>query len=144
MSSTGTILRTAAQLLNYHGLHTGDHFASNTGQLDLNAAIFRAVTGKTPNAFLTDDDQALLLITTNEPAMDAIRMLSAVLPTEPPTDDETGLDNHIEHLAWWASYAPNPDRGWPAPTVSEAIGALHRAAQTADTLTDIPTHRAAA
>ncbi|MER8002982.1 hypothetical protein [Streptomyces sp. NPDC095613] len=142
MSSTGTILRTAAQLLNYYGLHTGDHFAAHTGQLDLNAAIFRAVTGKTPNAFLTDDDQALLLITTNEPAMDAIRMLSAVLPTEPPITN--GLDDHIEHLSWWPSHAPNPDRGWPAPTVSEVLGALHRAAQTADTLTDLPQARAAA
>ncbi|WP_030756433.1 DUF6197 family protein [Streptomyces sp. NRRL F-5135] len=144
MSSTGTILRTAAQLLNYYGLHTGDHFATHTGQLDLNAAIFRAVTGKTPNAFLTDDDRALLLITTNEPAMDAIRMLSAVLPTEPPTDPITGLDDHIDHLSWWPSYAPAPDRGWPAPTVSEVIGALHRAAQTADTLTDLPPVRTAA
>lgn len=120
-----TTLRTAALVLDDLGLHTGDHFASNEGPLDISAAIFRAVTNRTPNCFLSDDDQAILLIQTNEPAMEAIRALSASLPTEPPTDPETGQDDHIEHLAWWASYAPD---GLAVPTLTEVIGRLVRTA----------------
>ncbi|MFE4915890.1 hypothetical protein ACFRCX_30775 [Streptomyces sp. NPDC056652] len=126
MSSTATVLYTAAELLNHYGLHTGDHFASTNGHLDINAAIFRAVTGSAPNCFLDNDDRALLLIQTNEPAMEAIRALSAALPTEPPTDPETGADDYIEHLAGWATTAPI-GHGAP-PTELEVIGVIVRAA----------------
>ncbi|MEU9849299.1 hypothetical protein [Streptomyces sp. NPDC047985] len=141
MSSTGTVLRTTAHILNYYGLHTGTQFATVDGRLDITAAIFRAVTGRTPNCFLTDEDHSLLQIRMCEPAMDAIRMLSAVLPTQPPTDPDTGLDDHIEHVTHWATTPTWPDQN--APTTSEVIGAILRAAQAADAITDFP-HQTAA
>ncbi|TXS68897.1 hypothetical protein [Streptomyces sp. sk2.1] len=140
-SSTGTILRTTAHILSYYGLHTGKQFASADGRLDICAAIFRATTGKTPNCFLTDEDTALLQIRMCEPAMDAIHMLSAILPTQPPTDPDTSADDHIEHVTHWATTPTWPDQ--QPPTTSEVIGAILRAAQTADTLTDTP-HQTAA
>ncbi|MDX5526127.1 hypothetical protein PV677_36265 [Streptomyces sp. DE06-01C] len=142
-SSTGTILRTAAHILNYHGLHTGKQFATHDGRLDITAAIFRAATGKTPNCFLTDENASLLQIQVCEPAMDAIRMVSAVLPTEPSTDPAAGRDDHIEHVSNWAG----PIRpGADAPTHPEVIGVLLRAAQAADSITAFPhqTERSAA
>ncbi|MFD7615720.1 hypothetical protein [Streptomyces sp. NPDC059802] len=143
-SSTGTILRTAAHVLNYYGLHTGKQFASVGGRLDISAAIFRAATGKTPNCFLTDEDTALLHIQMCGPAMDAIRMLSAVLPTLPPTDPDTGADDHIEHVCHWAMtpvWTGNADN--QPPTAPEVIGAILRAAQAADALTAAPHQNAA-
>ncbi|MFE9491441.1 hypothetical protein ACFYNF_34225 [Streptomyces sp. NPDC006641] len=143
-TSTGTILRTAAHILNYYGLHTGRQFASVDGRLDITAAIFRATTGKTPNCFLTNENASLLQIQVCEPAMDAIRMLSAVLPTLPPTDPGTGTDDHIEHVCHWAMtpvWTGNADD--QPPTMPEVIGAILRAAQAADTFTAAP-HRNAA
>ncbi|MEU1133536.1 hypothetical protein ABZ383_27390 [Streptomyces sp. NPDC005900] len=134
MSSTGTILRTAAQLYAYHGHHDGPHFAATDGRLDPAAAIFRAVTGHTPHAFTNDDETALLLITTNQPAMDAIRTLSAVLPTQPPTTD--GIPDHIEHIATLTAYAA---LGQPPAGPDTVLGNLHRAAQAADVLNAFPT-----
>ena len=142
-SSTGTILRTAAQILNWSGLHTGDQFATNNGQLDVCAAIYRAVTGSTPNCFLTDEDMALLLIETNAVVMEAIRMVSAVLPTQPCTTEiAPGYDvpDFIEHVSNWACTAPVfSDQ---PPTVSEVLGVLRRAADTADNLTATLPHAA--
>jgi hypothetical protein len=138
-TSTGTILRTAAHILNHTGLHTGFHFAGG-GELDLTAAIFRAVTGKTPPSFYNDDDLALLQIRMCEPAMDAIRLLSQVLPTDPPTDPATGLDDHIEHVSSWPVRPRFADE--PAPSTSEVIGNLLRAACAADAAT-VPHQRAA-
>ncbi|MEV2259136.1 hypothetical protein AB0J13_10810 [Streptomyces anulatus] len=143
-SSTGTILRTAAHVLNYYGLHTGKQFATHDGRLDITAAIFRAVTGKTPNCFLTDENASLLQIQVCEPAMDAIRMVSAILPSLPPTDLETGLNDYIEHVCHWATTPVWPDT--TSPSHPEVIGTLLRAAQAADTLTAFPhqTERSAA
>jgi hypothetical protein len=141
MSETGLILRTAQQIVNYYGLTGPDAktFADRDGHLDLSAAIFRAVTGRTPNAFLDDADTARLLIETNEPTMGAIRWLSAVLPTLPPHDPDTGIDDHIEHLAIWL-HDVDPFLG-RRPNTADAIGALGRAADAADTVTDIPAQR---
>lgn len=143
-SSTGTILRTAAHLLNYYGLHTGTQFATHDGRLDITAAIFRATTGKTPNCFLTDEKTSLLQIQVCEEAMHAIRMVSAVLPTEPSTDPDTGHDDHIEHVCHWAATPVWP--GTDSPTHPEVIGVLLRAATAADALTAFPhqTERSAA
>ncbi|GAA3154270.1 hypothetical protein ACFQ0X_44020 [Streptomyces rectiviolaceus] len=136
MSSTGTILRTAAQLYAYYGHHNGPHFAGFDGRLDPVAAIFRAITGHTPHCFIDDDDIALLLITTNAPAMDAIRALSAVLPTEPPLTD--GVVDHIEHISDLTAYAA---LGQPPATPDVVLGNFARAAQAADTLASLPTQR---
>ncbi|GHJ34266.1 hypothetical protein TPA0910_86990 [Streptomyces hygroscopicus subsp. sporocinereus] len=134
-SSTGTVLRTTRDIVNYYGLWTGEQFATRDGRLDLSAAIYRAVTGQTPNCFLNDEDMALLLIETNPVVMEAIRMVSAVLPTQPCTtevDPGYEVPDYVEHVSNWAStasvFAQQP------PTVSEVLGLLARAADTADNL----------
>jgi hypothetical protein len=124
---TVSTLLAAAVLIDHFGLHTGDHLASTNGRLSINAAIFRATTRSTPNCFLYNDDLALLLIQTNEPAMEAIRALSAALPTEPPFDPETGADDHIEHLAGWVTIAPIGHSA--PPTELEVIGRILRTAK---------------
>ncbi|MFB9558594.1 hypothetical protein [Streptomyces roseoviridis] len=144
MSETGLILRTTQQIVNYFGLVAPGHghFADAQGRLDITGAVFRAVTGTTPNAFLDDPDTARLLIETNTPVMTAIRWISAVLPGQPPHDDDTGIDDHIEHLAAWLDDTDPFLRR--RPNTSDVIGVLGRAAQAADTITDIPAQRAAA
>lgn len=129
MSATGTILRTAAQLYAYRGRHTGDHFAHTDGRIDETAAVYLAVTGHIPDVFHTDSDMAVLLITANQPAMDALRALSAVLPTPPP-DSHGRPDDPIEHIAWWADHGTGHD---DTPTTAEINGAFLRAANHADT-----------
>jgi len=134
--STGTILRTAAQLLHEFGLHTGEQFAdNNTGRLDVCAAIYRAATGSTPNCFLTDEDMASTLIGSNPDVGDAIRMVSAVLPTPPCTTEVVPgyeVPDYVEHVSNWAATAPV--LADLPPTVSEVMGVLERAADTADNL----------
>lgn len=144
MSETGLILRTTQQIVNYFGLIAPGHphFADREGRLDIAGAAFRAVTGTTPNAFLDDPDTARLLIETNEPVMTAIRWVSAVLPTLPPHDDNTGIDDHIEHLAAWLSDT-DPYLG-RRPNTSDVVGVLERAADAADNVTDVPRQRTAA
>lgn len=143
-SSTGTILRTTREIVLYFGLWTGEQFASHDGRLDLSAAIYRAVTGSTPNCFLTDEDMALLLIESNPDVIDAIRMVSAVLPTPPCTTEIVPgheVPDYVEHVSNWACTTPVfADR---APTTSEVIGVLLRAADTADRLAAAPTRIAA-
>ncbi|WP_448333534.1 DUF6197 family protein [Streptomyces sp. DSM 41534] len=144
-SSTGTILRTTREVVSYYGIWTGEQFATNDGRLDLSAAIYRAVTGETPNCFLTDEDMALLLIETNAPVMEAIRMVSAVLPTQPCTTEISPgyeVPDYVEHVSNWAAAAPVfADQ---PPTTAEVIGVLTRAADTADNLAGISPVRSAA
>ncbi|MFF8840547.1 hypothetical protein [Streptomyces sp. NPDC015130] len=137
MSETGLILRTAQQLLNHHGLINPDHrhFVDEHGRLDIPAAVFRAVTGKTPGAFLDNPDHARLLIETNEPTMAALAWISRVLPTEPP--DSGNGDDLIEHLAGWLA-ATDPHLGHRRPGTSDVIGLLDRAARAADSTATIP------
>jgi hypothetical protein len=132
-TSTGTILRTAAELLDHFGLWTGPQFADNrTGRLDICAAIYRAVTGSTPNCFVTDENNASTLIENNPDAYDAIKVVSAVLPTEPSTTDvgPYEMTDYVEHVSNWA--ATTPVFGDRPPTTAEVIGLLLRAADTAD------------
>lgn len=140
-TSTGLILRTAADILNYYGLHTGEQFATNTGSLDVCAAIYRAVTGSTPNCFLTDENDASTLIESNVDVFDAIKAVSAALPTEPSTTDvgpDRAMTDYVEHVSNWA--ATVPVFGDHPTTLSEVIGVLTRAADKADQLaaTDLP------
>jgi hypothetical protein len=144
-SSTGTILRTTRDIVSYYGLWTGEHFATPDGRLDLSAAIYRAVTGSTPNCFLDDEDMALLLIESNPDVIDAIRMVSAVLPTQPCTTEIVPgyeVPDYVEHVSNWASTAPVLAQ--QPPTVSEVIGVLTRAADTADNLAGTHPVRSAA
>ncbi|MFI0929664.1 hypothetical protein ACH4TP_37935 [Streptomyces sp. NPDC021012] len=144
MSETGLILRTAQQVLNNHGLLDSDlgNFAAPDGRLDITAAIYRAVTGTTPKCFINDPGTARLLIETNEAVTTAIRWVSAVLPTRPPHDPGTGIDDHIEHLAYWLLDVDH--FLGRRPNTSDVIGVLSRAADAADNVTDMPRQRAAA
>jgi hypothetical protein len=139
MSSTGTVLDLTAQLLNYFGLERHQIAEPNTQRLSIEAAVFRAVTGKTPNAFLNDTQHADLLIATNETVQEALRWISAVLSTDAPHDPDTGIDDHLEHIRTWVT---EPDFfTHRLPELNDVIGVLLRAKQAADTLTDIPHQR---
>lgn len=145
MPETGLILRTAQQLLNHHGLIDPDHgtFTDAHGRLDIAAAVFRAVTGRTPGAFHDDPAYARLLIETNEPTMAALTWISRVLPTDAP--DSGHGDDVIEHLAGWLAQR-NPHLDHRRPGTSDVIGLLERAARAAESTSTIPhqTTRAAA
>lgn len=133
MLDTATVLRKAADIVTYFGLHTGDRFASeDDGRLSITAAIYRAVTNNTPNAFLTDDDAALDLIRANPDVTEAVRYLSACLPLEPPIDDATGGPDHIEHIERYA--AERALHGTTPPTEGEVVGRILRAADACDVL----------
>lgn len=140
MSSTGTVLDVTAQLINYYGLERNHLVAPDGRGLSIEAALFRATTGNVPHAFHDDDDFADLLISTNETVQDALRWISVVLPTQPPHDDQG--DDHLEHIRTWVTEPDFFTRR--LPNVSDVIGVLNRARQTADTLTDLPHQRPAA
>ncbi|MEE1812664.1 DUF6197 family protein [Streptomyces sp. BE133] len=141
-TSTGTILDIAAQLLSYYGLERTNLI--NTGQdaVSIEAAVFRAVTGRIPNSFTRDPKTAELLLETNEPTQEALAWISAVLPTDAPHDPDTGIDDHLEHIRTWVS---TPDFFTEAvPTPFEVVGVLQRAKQTAENLAAAPAQRIAA
>lgn len=144
--TTAEALRRAADLIHADGLHTGNQFMDQaTGALDIAAAIYITAEGGIPDAFYTDEVTSLAIIGASAPAMAAIRTLSGSLITAPPyTQIVPGhnVPDHIEHVSNWASTTPT--FGTRPPTVSEVIGALHRAAQAADALTAFPRQHAAA
>lgn len=132
MPKTAETLRTSAHIVTYFGLWTGTQFASSDGRLSITAAIYRAVTKATPNAFLDNEDAALALIGENPTVMNAVKFLSACLDTEPPVDKATRRYDHIEHIERYA--AEKPPHSTTPPTEAEVIGRILRAAQTADNL----------
>jgi hypothetical protein len=140
-TSTRLILETMAASIRDTGLHTGEQFASAvTGRLDIAAHGFRAVTGKTPGCFYTDEGLALLLIETCAPLMDALKAISAALDTEPCHIDEA--PQYVDHVANWAR-TPGIGEKQP-PTTSEVIGRILRAIQTLDAGLDYVPHQRAA
>ncbi|WP_329203828.1 hypothetical protein [Streptomyces sp. NBC_01435] len=141
-TSTGTVLDIAAQLLSYYGLERTDLINTGRASLSIEAAVFRAVTGRIPNAFTRNPNTSELLLETNEPTQEALAWISAVLPTDAPHDPDTGVDDHLEHIRTWVS---TPDFFTGAvPTVPEVIGVVLRAKQTAENLAAVPAQRAAA
>lgn len=145
MSNTAEILRTAAHFINRAGLNTGTQFIDpTTRSIDVAAAIYVAAEGIAPDEFHTDEATSLEIIAASAPAMTAIRALSDSLDTDPcVTVVAPGheVPDYIEHVSNWA--ATKPVWGDRPPTTSEVIGALLRAAQTADTAPSIPQQRAA-
>lgn len=141
-TSTGTILDVAAQLLSYYGLERTDLINTGREALSIEAAVFRAVAGRIPNAFTRDPQTAELLLETNEPTQEALAWISAVLPTDAPHNPDTSVDDHLEHIRTWVS-TPDFFTG-TVPTVSEVIGVVLRAKQTAEALAAIPAQRTAA
>ncbi|WP_327335170.1 hypothetical protein [Streptomyces anulatus] len=155
MPSTARTLRLAAHLIAHRGLHTGEQFASTeTSSLDICAALYLAAEEYAlperldiPAEFFTDENTSLEIIAASADAMAAIRILSAVIGTEPcATEIAPGHDvpDYIEHVCHWAM--TTPVFGTRPPTTSEVIGTLLRAATAADNLTAFPhqTERSAA
>jgi hypothetical protein len=139
-TSTSTVLDVAGQLLSYFGLERQE--LVGTERISIEAAVFRAVTGRIPNAFTRDPKTAELLLETNEPTQEALAWISAVLPTDAPHDPATGKDDHLEHIRTWVS---TPDFFTGAlPEPFEVVRVLQRAKQAAETLTTIPAQRTAA
>jgi hypothetical protein len=137
-STTGNLIRAAAQLINHFGLHTDRHgFASPNGTLDFVSALYRADTNCTPNAFFcinpSDADLTYALLNDRPSVMAAIRHLSAHLDPD-PLPDSNGVIDHIDLVGYWVARF-----GTDRITVSEAIGTLLRAADTADALAELPT-----
>jgi hypothetical protein len=139
MHSTDLILKEAARVIGFRGLHTGNQFAAGTGRfgnleapLDVCAAIYVAVTGKLPDAFFADEVASIRLIEASTPAMDAIRALSGALDSEPCVDTiAPGVEvpNYIEHVSNWAATPPIGEK-FP-PTTAEVIGRILRASDQA-------------
>jgi hypothetical protein len=146
MPDTAYTLCRAAHILNFLGLHTGEQFAAtDSDALDVAAAIYFAAENSFPAEFSTDEATSLEIIAASAPAMLAIRALSDSLNTEAcVTEIAPGHDvpDYIEHVCNWA--ATTPVFGTRPPSTSEVIGAILRAAQTAETLTPIPAQRTAA
>lgn len=141
-TSTGTILDVAGQFLSYFGLERTDLINTGREALSIEAAVFRAVTGRIPNAFTRDPKTAELLLETNEPTQEALAWISAVLPTDAPHDPDTGIDDHLEHIRTWVS---TPDFFTGAvPEAFEVLRVLQRAKQAAENLAAVPAQRIAA
>lgn len=139
-TSTGTVLDVAGQFLSYFGLERQE--LVGTERLSIEAAVFRAVTGRIPNAFTRDPKTAELLLETNEPTQEALAWISAVLPTDAPHDPDTGIDDHLEHIRTWVS---TPDFFTGAvPEPFEVVQVLQCAKQAAEHLAAIPAQRTAA
>ncbi|MER5277727.1 hypothetical protein ABT025_18485 [Streptomyces sp. NPDC002809] len=141
-TSTGTILDVAGQLLSYFSLERTTLINTGREALSIEAAVFRAVTGRIPNAFTRDPKTAELLLETNEPTQEALAWISAVLPTDSPYDENTDIDDHLEHIRTWVS---TPDFFTGAlPEPFEVIRVLQCAKQAAEALAAVPAQRTAA
>lgn len=133
MSEIADILRYTARILAERGIHTGPQFAAPDGSLDICAAIYLAAYGKQPAEFETDEDYSTTVIELSYEARQAIKALSASLPTEPPTvESAPGYEepSHLEHVSRWASTGQFPDE--QPPTLTEVINHLARAADALD------------
>ncbi|MGP3737988.1 DUF6197 family protein (plasmid) [Streptomyces sp. GDS52] len=134
MNATDLILRETARIIDFRGLHTGSQFATNTGRrssleapLDICAAVYAAATGQVPDVFYTDEIASLTLIESSEPAMAAIRAISAALGSD--VCETNGVPDYIEHVSnWTATRAPFDIA---PPTTGEVIDRIHRAADLA-------------
>ncbi|WP_042174626.1 hypothetical protein [Streptomyces sp. NBRC 110035] len=129
MATTAMNLHVMAAYANLHGIHTGDQFATGD-RLDICAiAYVVAKDCPAPPVFYTDECASLDLIEASEPAMDAIRAISASLHSEPC--ETNGQPDYIEHVSNWAATRA-PFSSAP-PTPSEVIGRILRAALALDT-----------
>ncbi|MEV1040404.1 hypothetical protein AB0J01_27695 [Streptomyces sp. NPDC050204] len=125
MNHTPKVLRDAADLINRQGLHSGDQFVGPDGELDLTAAIFKAVALILPGSFRTNADTAIAHIKDSPGAMAAIRAVYDTLEAAyPEVHDE---DDVIDTVSYWATEGNfGPDQ--QPPSTSEVIGRLLRVA----------------
>ena len=141
MNSTAQTLNAVAFYIDHYGLHTGDEFADpdQLFRFDICAiAYLMAEGGAWPPVFFTDELASIALIQSSEPAMAAIKAISAALDSEPC--ETNGHPDYIEHVSNWAATA-SPIEPKRPPTVSEVIGRVLRAR---DALTQQTTHPRAA
>lgn len=136
MPSTHQILLDMCSVVSLDGIHRGEQFGTRgTGstlpRLDICAIAYVAANKLSPlhwpEAFYTDEVASFDLIEACEPAMDAIRAISAVLDTE--VNDTNGQPDYIEHVSTWAI---TPAIGCTQPpTAAEVVGRILRAANQA-------------
>ncbi|MFE0207068.1 hypothetical protein [Streptomyces sp. NPDC058985] len=132
MPSTRRVLRRMATVINTQGLHCGEQFAAHgpMDQLDICAIAYTVAEDRpAPAVFFTNDVDSSALIEASEPAMAAIRAISAALDSEPCETD--GRPDYIEHVSNWAATAPIGEH-FP-PSTSEVIGRILRAADNEPT-----------
>ncbi|MDX3165961.1 hypothetical protein PV516_19425 [Streptomyces scabiei] len=129
--NTAAHLRRAAQLLEQHGLYTGDDgYVGSDGSLDICAALYQGATHVLPDVFRTDATAAAEAITASTWAMAAIRAVYDTLGTEVTMPDQDGPDEVIDRVSHWA--ATPPFRQTQPPTRTEVMGRLLRTADTLD------------
>lgn len=137
MHSTAQTLHAIAFYIDRYGLHTGDQFADSDQlfRFDICALSYLLAEGSAwPPVFFTDEVASIALIESSEPAMAAIRAISAALGSDPCETD--GHPDYIEHVSNWAATPPVGDT--TPPTVSEVIGCILHAANTATQQTTHP------
>ncbi|GAA0500873.1 hypothetical protein [Streptomyces olivaceiscleroticus] len=142
MPRTVDTLIETRRLIDWHGLHPGPHFATEAGFLHLAAAPFYAAETYLPRAFFTDEEASIRLIQCSAETMSALRWISAVLPTEPPTDPDTGAVDYLEHISHWLT--EDDFFTGRRPNATDVLKVLDHAIQAAQNLTDIPAPRTAA
>lgn len=127
--NTAEALNAMADHIHRHGRHIGRQLAHpDTETLDISALAYVVTEGHIPDVFYTDETASIALIESSEPAMAAIRALSAALDSEPCETD--GLPDYIEHVSNWAL---TPEIGQPTmPSALEVIARIRRAAALAD------------
>jgi hypothetical protein len=130
MLSTGRILRKMATVINTDGLHTGEQFGHRgvIDQFDICALAYIVAEDKpAPDVFFTDQAASMELLERSEPAMQALRVLSASI-ADYEVPDTAGQPDVIEHVFNWTA-APGIGQKTP-PTTAEIVGRLIRASET--------------
>lgn len=143
MPSTSRNLRKMATVAATDGLHTGEQFGIRgaTDRFDICALAWIVAEDRpAPDVFFTDQAASMALLETSEPAMAALRALSASI-TDYEVPDTNGRPDVIEHVFNWTA-TPGIGQTSP-PTLNEIVGRLIRASETA-ALTDFPRQRPAA
>lgn len=128
MPSTDRILRRMATVINTQGLHRGEQFAQRApmDRLDISAVAYTVAEDRpAPAVFFTDEVASFDLIESSEPAMAALRAISAALDSD--VNETNGRPDYIEHVSTWAMTPPIGCT--EPPSTAEVIGVLLRAAQ---------------
>lgn len=128
MPSNARILRTMATVISTDGLHTGEQFAQRgaTDRFDICALAYIVAEDRpAPDVFFTDQAASMALLETSEPAMNALRALSASI-TDYKVPDTDGQPDPVEHVFNWTA-TPGIGQKTP-PTITEIVGRLIRAA----------------
>ena len=131
MNSTAQTLHAIAYYIDQYGLHTGEQFADSDQMFRFDICALAYIVGETsawPPVFFTDEVASIELIESSEPAMAAIKVISAALDSEPC--ETNGVPDYIEHVSNWAATPPVGET--TPPTVSEVIGRILRAADHAN------------